>query len=141
MRKSGTKYTLQYGRTDAKIDNKKVLCKNTSNFGFTQGIWCKRDMIVMYHEYEGGPLQLGRALGRVTALCDEGENPTRKVEKSFILVMQLADDAHFCYERWIDPDLVRRLCVNPVKFVEFFFGDNEVWNDPHMMRRLSSHGT
>ncbi len=130
-------------RKDCKIDNRKVFCHNASTLGFTHGYYCKRGAMVLYKEGLDGQYQIGRSLGRITALetIEDIHGTKRVVEKNYILMAQLSSDATHVYERWIDPALVYRIYDSPKNLAEWFFTDGPTRYDVETTRRLMEHGT
>jgi hypothetical protein len=122
-------------RTDCKIDNRKVICKNSTLIGHSTNV-CKAGDFFTYCT-DGAQTHLARSLGRVSA---PSLSPNDSPIKGYILAMVLSNDATFAFERWVNPDDV--LSVNPVPthMAAFFFAPTIPY-DAEMIRRLGEHGT
>lgn len=119
---------------DATIDGKQVICPNASLLASGTRKARVGCMVTCEHN---GQTRIARMLGRVAySPAIEG---AERIE-NYLLVMMLAEDGTFAYERWIDPKEVTRIFESPAKFAAFFFAPKLPY-DLKTMRRLMDHGT
>jgi hypothetical protein len=90
-------------RTDAKIDRYSVTCPNASQLGYHKVKAEFGDIVVYRERFQDGndPPRVGRVAGRVhyAPALEPNEEPI----EDYLLVIVLADDLSFCFERWINP--------------------------------------
>jgi hypothetical protein len=123
-------------RTDCKIDNRKVICKNSSLIGYSTNVVKAGDFFT-YTDHNRNQIQMARSLGRVSApALSANEKPIN----GYILALVLSGDGTFAFERWVNPDDVQSVMPLPTKMTAFFFAPTIPY-DAQTMRRLGEHGT
>jgi hypothetical protein len=125
-------------RTDATIDRKQVICRNSSHIGYSKVIARTGDMLLWS---EGTEHNLGRVIGRVAyAPALEGDKaPVR----NWLVVARLSNDMTFVCERWVNPENVTQVFTvreETRKMLAFFLSHEFGHESVDSLRRWSTSG-
>jgi hypothetical protein len=126
-------------RTDATIDRKQVICRNSSHLGYSK-VTARTGDIVVYSEGKEWGTHVARVIGRVAYAPSLGTEPAIR---NYLVVASMSNDLTFVGERWVNPEDVSQVfSVRPetARLLAFFlspeFGHESVDN----LRRWTESG-
>jgi hypothetical protein len=105
------------------IDRRQVRIPHLAGrtYGYGKGNAQVGDLLT-YREYDNGPIEHGRMIGRATDAPDL-DHPGRRLP-ALIVVLQLGEGLSHAYERWIRPERVIRIVSSTglADWLAFFMG-------------------
>jgi hypothetical protein len=126
-------------RTDATIDRKQVICRNSSHLGYSK-VTARTGDIVIYSEGKEWGTHVGRVIGRIAyAPSLANEAPIRK----WLLLACLSNDLTCVGERWVNPEDVSQVFAvreETRKLLAFFLSDGFGHESVDTLRRWTASG-
>lgn len=126
-------------RTDAKIDRKQVICRNSSHLGYSKVTARTGDIVVYTENLETS--HVARVIGRI-AYAPPLSGDVHPI-RNYLIVASLSKDLTYVGERWVNPEDVSQVfAVRPetAKLLAFFlspeFGHESIDN----LRRWTESG-
>ena len=126
-------------RTDATIDRKQVISRNSSHIGYSK-ITARKGDIVIYND-DNDTSHVGRVIGRIVyAPALQGD--TQPI-RNYLLLAVLSQDQTFVMERWVNPEYVTQVFSvreETRKMLTFFFSKQFGQDSIDNMRRWAVSG-
>jgi hypothetical protein len=120
-------------RTDATIDRKQVICRNSSHLGYSK-VTARTGDVVRWGE------NVGRVIGRIAYAPPCGETPAIT---NWLIVACLSPDLTYVSERWINPEEVTQVFAvrsEMTKLLVFFLSNGFGHESVDNLRRWTESG-
>lgn len=118
-----------------KLYKRKVKLPHVNTLGFNKWIASPGDWLTYkeHHADDSYTVRMARYVGIVHA---PAQGPDVPAVKGKLCVIALSDDAHCCYERWIDRADVQSVCSPMPRFLAYFASA-----DPEELIKASEYGS